>query len=154
VVAAAIVYACSAIAAVRHFGDLAPAARLVAADVLVDDGAIPNDPIERTSGVDTWCKGRERDPRVRLFRAIRQARADDLAGAEREARAGLSERAILEKFFPDRNVEVQLRTVLCSVLVDEGRRDDAITEARPVCDAADGGTVPEFLEKMRLCDAP
>ena len=116
------------------------------------DDAIPKDPKVRKDEVDAWGKDRERDPRVHLFRALRQVDAEDLPGAEREARAGLAETEILAKFFPGRRLETQLRVVLCSVLLDQDRRADAEAEARPVCDAGDGGTVPEVLSKLALCE--
>jgi rhomboid protease GluP len=149
-----LLYALGAIGAVRRFGALGPEARLKAEDVLVKDEAIPQDPALRVSTVDTWGQGKERDPRVHLFRAFARLDADDLSGAERETRAGLAEPLILDKFFADRGLETRLRSLLCAILVDEGRRDDAVKEARPVCHAGDGGTVPESLSKLDLCDAP
>ena len=149
-----LLYALGAAGAVRRFGALGPAARLKAEDVLVKDEAIPLDPKLRVSTVDTWGKDRERDPRVHLFRAFARVDADDLPGAEREARAGLAEPVILDKFFADRGLETRLRSLLCAILVDEGRRDDAVKEAQPICHAGDGGTVPESLSRLGLCDAP
>ena len=134
---------------VRSYPALAASANLKADELLVPDGLIPSGSRRAESTVEVWGKDYPRDPRVHLYRGL--ARLDgDPAGAEKELRAGLAEQAILHKFF-DHRLEVILRSALCSSLVEQDRRAEAVREAQPVCrDGADGG-VPDMLQHLALC---
>ncbi len=93
------------------------------------------------------------DPRPRLFRGITLLDAGDLAGAERELRAGLADVQTLRDVLPPR-VEVLLRTNLAMALADEKKTAEARTVAEPVCRLE----VPETrsprtrLKRLGLCD--
>jgi rhomboid protease GluP len=139
-------------AEVKQYPELAAEASLDAESLLVPDGTIPSDPATAARTVDAWGKNRPRDPRVHLFRA---ARILDDGGspkdAEAELRAALAEKGILRKFFPDRKLETAIRGLLASALIQEGRAEDARREARPVCDAGEGGSVPPVLRDLDVC---
>ena len=70
---------------------------------------------------------------------------------EAELRAALAERQILERAFGNKKLETSIRTILCELLVQAGRRDEAMREAAPVC-KADDGAVPAGLLRLGLCD--
>jgi rhomboid protease GluP len=134
-----------------HYRDYAAEAAFSAADLLVEDSAIPQDVAEATTSVETWGKGHPRDPRVHLFRALRLADEKDDRGAEAELRAALAEREILDRAFPSKKLETGIRSVLCRLLLHQGRRDDARREASPIC-KADNGAIPAEFRDLGVCD--
>jgi rhomboid protease GluP len=90
-----------------------------------------------------------RDPRGRLIRARVLLVTQDVAGAERELRAGLAEEDVWRTLFkPD--LAVALRTTLALVLAQD-RMDEARAVARPVCAAIQSGTSRAALDEMKLC---
>ncbi|MBR1217188.1 rhomboid family intramembrane serine protease [Bradyrhizobium sp. U87765 SZCCT0131] len=89
-----------------------------------------------------------RDPRAHLMLAGRLFDLNDRAGAEREARAGLAEEDVWRPYLP--MVAVPLRAMLAASL-DEARRGEALTLARPVCDEAHDGPVRRLLDTRHLC---
>jgi rhomboid protease GluP len=134
-----------------HYGAYAAEASFSAAGLLVDDSAIPKDATAASDQVEGWGKNHPRDPRVHLFRALHLLEDDKRDAAETELRAALSERQILDRAFGDKKLETTIRTVLCELLVQEGRIDDAKHEARPVC-KADEGSTPQALARLGVCD--
>lgn len=150
-VAAVLSFALSAFLVQQHFPAYAAAASFSAKDLLVDDDAIPKDFASAKRDVDTWGKGHPRDPRVHLYRAFRFFDEDNAAAAESELRAALGEREILERAFSNGKLEASIRSVLCQLLVQQGRRDEARREAEPVCKSKDLAT-PEALKSLGLCD--
>ncbi len=138
-------------AEVKKFPEQAEDAMLDAAVLLVPDAKIPKDWHLAGQTVETWGKDRPRDPRVHMFRALKLLDDNDAAAAERELRTALGEEAILRKFFPDRKLEIALRSILVTLLKDQGRLDDAKHEAAPVCAAGEDGTIPSTLQKLDVC---
>lgn len=138
-------------AEVKKYPEQAADASLDAATLLVPDDRIPKDWPEAARTVEVWGKGRPRDPRVHMHRALHLLDEGDTKSAERELRLALDEKAILRKFFSDRKLEVALRGILCSVLKDEGRLDDARREAAPVCTAGENGATPPIFDELGLC---
>ncbi len=90
-----------------------------------------------------------RDPRGHLMRARILLETQDVAGAERELRAGLVEEDLWRTLFsPD--LAVALRTTLALVLASD-RIEEAKAVARPVCDAVQSGPSRDALDKLKLC---
>ena len=90
-----------------------------------------------------------RDPRGRLIRARVLLETQNVAGAERELRAGLAEEDVWRTLFrPD--LAVALRTTLALVIAKD-RMDEAKAIARPVCDAFQSGPSRDALDKLKLC---
>ena len=138
----------SALAAVKHAAPLLEEVRMQSKELLVDDGDIPKG-TDAAETVDTWGKDKPRDPRVHLYRGAR-AMGHDNVEAERELRLALADKAILHRFFGDGRFEGVARSMLCSVLLDLGRRDDAITEARPICSDPNSLELKDITE-LGLC---
>ncbi len=137
--------------AAKQYPAQAAEAMLDSAVVLVPNGAIPADAEEALKTVEVWGRGRPRDPRVHYARALNAINQQNPKDAERELRAALEEKAILRKFFPDRNLETGMRAELARLLLDAGRTAEAEKEAQPSCDAGPHGTVPAALHDLGLC---
>jgi rhomboid protease GluP len=90
-----------------------------------------------------------RDPRARLMRASELLAAGDLAGVEREARAGLAEEKVWHTILP-MVVSTNLRVALAIALAD-GRREEAVTVAQPVCSSMKDGPQRGLLDARKLC---
>lgn len=120
-------------------------------NVLVEDGKIPADLARAKKEVEIWGKDRPRDPRVHLFRALRLIDEQDFESAEKELRLALSEREILDRAFSNRKLETGIRSVLSELLLQQGRRADAIREASPICSAAED-SAQSRLRELGLCD--
>jgi rhomboid protease GluP len=127
---------------------------------------IPNSQLPRTDG--EWkaqaaalADRYPRDPRPRLFRGATLLDAGDLAGAERELRAGLADVEMFGELLPPQ-VETLLRTNLAVGLYGDGRRGEARAGARdeakaiaaPVCrlDTAESRAVRTRLRRMGVCE--
>ena len=87
------------------------------------------------------------DPRARLDRAIALLISTDVAGAERELRAGLAEEKALARLNPA--VAGMLRLTLAKVLAVQSRRDEAIAMARPLCETE--SSFKAEVAKVGLC---
>jgi len=89
------------------------------------------------------------DPRPRFLRAADLLDANDPAGAEREARAGLAEedawRSILSA-----QVGNGLRVML-AIAINGDRRAEALSTARPVCTSIKDGPMRKLLDAQKLC---
>jgi hypothetical protein len=90
-----------------------------------------------------------RDPRPRLMKASDLLNASDLAGAEREARAGLAEERLWQSILPPQ-IDYGLRVILALTLAED-RRDEALATARPACDALKNGPMRKLLDERKLC---
>jgi rhomboid protease GluP len=90
-----------------------------------------------------------RDPRPHMMLAGQLLDANDRAGAEREARAGLAEENIWRAILPP-GVSFALRTFLSISIVDT-HRDEAVTIARPACDSLKDGVLRKLLDAQNLC---
>lgn len=92
-----------------------------------------------------------RDPRLHLDKATELLEANDLNGAEREARLDLAEEESWRSTLPA-DVAQNLRTVL-AVALGPDRRSEALAVARPVCAAVTAGAMRKKLDERRLCGA-
>jgi len=90
-----------------------------------------------------------RDPRPRLMKASDLLNASDLAGAEREARAGLAEERLWQSILPPQ-IDHGLRVILALTLAED-RRDEALAAARPACNALKNGPMRKLLDERKLC---
>jgi hypothetical protein len=93
-----------------------------------------------------------RDPRARMARAVQHLHDGDRAAATADLRQGLREQALLERAFPDRQLEIAMRAYLADLLSGEGKRDEARAVVAPVCHAGAGGGKPELLAPTGFCD--
>jgi rhomboid protease GluP len=119
---------------------------------------IPNSELPRTDGqmeaqAESLAVRYPRDPRLRLFRGAALLDAGDLAGAERELRAGLADAEMLRDLLPPL-VEALLRTNLAIILNEDQQKADAKAIAGPVCrlDAAENRPNRTRLKRIGLCD--
>lgn len=96
---------------------------------------VPNDQLGLFDSTDpaTLLRDYPRDPRAVLNHAAAIADQGDLATAERELRAAIADRLILELNFPESDLEARLRFVLAAVLDAQGRSEDARLIAQPAC---------------------
>jgi rhomboid protease GluP len=89
------------------------------------------------------------DPRPRFMRAADLLDASDMAGAEREARAGLAEenewRSTLSA-----QLGSGLRIVL-AIAINGNRREEALSTARPACAVVKDGPMRKLLDDRKLC---
>jgi rhomboid protease GluP len=91
-----------------------------------------------------------RDPRAHLMRASEFLAAHDMAGVEREARAGLAEENVWHSILPA-VVATNLRVALAIALADS-RRPEAIAVAQPVCSSMKEGPQRGLLDARKLCE--
>jgi rhomboid protease GluP len=89
------------------------------------------------------------DPRPRFMRTAELLDANDLAGAEREARAGLADEQLWHSLLPAQ-VANGLRAMLAVAIVKD-RREEALSTARPACDAIKDGPMRKLLDDRKLC---
>ena len=92
-----------------------------------------------------------RDPRSHWFLGVRLARAGELSGAEAELRSALAETEILDAYFDDRELEITLRSLLATILLERAQPEAARIAAAPVCSAGAAGKVPESLQALDVC---
>jgi rhomboid protease GluP len=126
--------------------------------VALDHRLIPDDQLPRTReeerrhASDLLARF-PRDPRAHLMEAQRLLdETGDLAGAERELRAALSEKAALMRFHP--MLRQRTRATLGLVLAAQHRDDEARAVVAPVC-AASGAEAMGMVRQLRargLCD--
>jgi hypothetical protein len=104
---------------------------------LIPDSEVPRGPPR--DAADAQARSAElvrkypHDPRARLDRAAALLLAMDVAGAERELRAGLAEEKVLARLNPA--VSSLLRATLAKALMVQSRQDEAIATARPLCES-------------------
>jgi rhomboid protease GluP len=89
------------------------------------------------------------DPRPRFLRAADLVDANDLAGAEREARAGLAEENLWRSIL-SAQVGNGLRIIL-AIALNKDRREEALSTARPACSAIKDGPMRKLLDDRKLC---
>jgi rhomboid protease GluP len=89
------------------------------------------------------------DPRPRFMRTAQLLDANDLAGAEREARAGLADEELWRSLLPAQ-VANGLHAMLAIAIVKD-RREEALSTARPACDAIKDGPLRKLLDERKLC---
>jgi rhomboid protease GluP len=136
----------------KNYGKYVDAALAESHDkLLIPDDQLPQGEDEMASRANDLVARYPRDPRARLFHALRLARDGDTAGAQSELRRGLDESEILRANFPDRKLETGMRGFLAEMLLSEGKKAEADQVAAPVCRAGPGGAVPETLRELSLC---
>jgi rhomboid protease GluP len=89
------------------------------------------------------------DPRPRFLRAADLLDASDMAGAEREARAGLAEENEWRSTLPAQLGD-GLRIVL-AIAINGNRREEALSTARPACAVVKDGPMRKLLDDQKLC---
>jgi rhomboid protease GluP len=94
------------------------------------------------------------DPRAHYMNGYRLEHEKDAAAAEREYRAALAKADILRRNFPGGQVEAGVRVRLASVLLELGRRPDAVEAARPSCTLSAPAEARVTLTAMGLCSGP
>jgi ribosomal protein S4 len=93
-----------------------------------------------------------RDPRLRLSRGTAMLNMGDLAGAERELRAGLDDAEIMKSVLP-LQVEATLRTNLAMALYRNKQEAAAKTAAGQVCqDTAENAPLRARLKSIGICE--
>ncbi len=102
--------------------------------LVVPNGEIPKDSTEATERVDTWGAKYPRDPRVHLFRAYRALDRNDALLAEREAELGLAEGELLDQFFPNGSVRLELQATAVDALIAQEKLYEAKLRANPLCE--------------------
>ncbi len=115
---------------------------------------IPDDKLPKTSGemrsrAADLIAQYPHDPRPRFIRAADLLDANDLAGAEREARAGLAEEDSWRQLLSPQ-LSNSLRVVL-ALAIDRDRHDEALRTARPACDGFKDGPFRKVLDDRKLC---
>jgi rhomboid protease GluP len=90
-----------------------------------------------------------RDPRPRFLRAADLLDAGDVAGAEREARAGLAEEELWRSTLSS-DLDNGLRAIL-ALAINETHPEEALATARPVCAASKDGRMHKVLDAKKLC---
>jgi rhomboid protease GluP len=89
------------------------------------------------------------DPRPRFMRAAELIDANDLAGAEREARAGLADEKLWHSLLPAQ-VANGLHAMLAVAIVKD-RREEALSTVGPACAAIKDGPMRKLLDDRKLC---
>jgi len=92
------------------------------------------------------------DPRTHLLRSLYLVNTHDLYSAEAEARAGLMEREALTEAFP--TVEPTLHLLLAAILLEQGRRAEADTEAGPWCGKSYSERGTEAMRRQLITNGP
>ena len=115
---------------------------------------IPSDKLPRTS---TEMRARAtqlmaqypNDPRPHFIRAADLLDANDPAGAEREARAGLAKEDLWRRILAPQLAD-HLRVIL-AMAISGDRLDEALQTARPACAAIKDGPMRKLLDDRKLC---
>lgn len=115
---------------------------------LIPDNMLPKSNDEMRAHATELIEQFPRDPRPRFRRAMDLLNANDLAGAEREARAGLTEENSWRTSMSPL-LGYGLRVVL-AIAVNRDRRDEALQIARSACAAKDG-PLRKALDDNKLC---
>lgn len=89
------------------------------------------------------------DPRPRFLRAADLLDANDLAGAEREARAGLAGEDGWRSMLSDQ-LGNGLRVML-AIAINRDHPDEARSTAQPACAALKDGPMRKLLDQQKLC---
>jgi rhomboid protease GluP len=115
---------------------------------------IPPDKLPKTSAemkvrAATLIAQYPHDPRPRFMRAAELIDKNDLAGAEREARAGIADEKLWHSLLP-MQVANGLHAMLAVAIVKD-RREEALSSASPACAAIKDGPMRKLLDDRRLC---
>jgi rhomboid protease GluP len=121
--------------------------------MLMPNSLLPRTDEQWKAQIDGLAERYPHDPRPRLFRGITMLDARDLAGAQRELRAGLADAQTMKELLPPQ-VETLLRINLAFAVSRSGQKTEARAIADPVCrlDAADSRPTRTRLKSAGLCD--
>jgi rhomboid protease GluP len=142
-VAGIIVLAYPVAAVLENYSSMAFITQLIPADRLPRNGA------DMKARATALIAQYPHDPRPRFMRAAELLDANDLTGAEREARAGLADEKLWHSLLPAQ-VANGLRAMLAVAIVKD-RREEALSTALPACDAIKDGPMRKLLDDRRLC---
>jgi rhomboid protease GluP len=91
-----------------------------------------------------------RDPRALLYEAISYDKNNQPDKSEQDLRKALREKDVLNINFRP-NFTLHLEAVLALILQEEGKNDQAMQMAKPLCSDADGDPIRDVLSKENLC---
>jgi rhomboid protease GluP len=116
---------------------------------LIPDASYPKNTAEMRARATQLIAQYPHDPRPHFTRAADFLDARDLAGAEREARAGLAEEDLWRSLLPAQ-VGNGLR-VLLAIAIKPNHPEEALSTARPACAAVKDGPMRKLLDDRKLC---
>ena len=116
---------------------------------LIPDAEIPENDDELYAKSAALAEAYPRDPRARFFHAA-AVMEQDFATAERELRAALAEKDMLDLEF-EPSFRITIVAYLARVLINQGQADQARLEAKPYCYSGKDGSVPEDLAPLDVC---
>jgi rhomboid protease GluP len=119
---------------------------------LIPAAELPKDTATVLAKAPELLKQYPADPRVHLYQAVALVQAKDLAGAEQEMRAGLANEDVLRLLFAP-GLKTHLQSYLALILIDDRRKDEAVTFARAGC-LDTKATLHGALVKAGLCETP
>jgi membrane associated rhomboid family serine protease len=93
-----------------------------------------------------------RDPRAHLWVAQEAELNGDVVKEEHELRLALADPEVFAVEYPDGELELQIRTTLARILLEQEDRRDAVEVALPVCHAGAFWSIPSSLQDLNLCD--
>lgn len=117
---------------------------------LMSNDEMPKSNAELFAKSASLIKQYPRDPRALLYEAISYDQQKQPDKAEQDLRKALSENAVLNVNF--RPVfTLHLRAVLALILDEEGKTDQALPMAKPLCSEDDGDPIRHALVQASLC---
>jgi rhomboid protease GluP len=92
-----------------------------------------------------------RDPRAHYLHAMTLLRSNDAAGAEKALRATLAEEALWRRAITGGDMSARAHGMLALLLLDRGRRDEALELAKRACGPNAPSQLRSALEQQKLC---
>jgi rhomboid protease GluP len=118
---------------------------------LVPQSAMPTtDEAARQQSADLVARY-PRDPRAHYLHAMTLLRSNDAAGAEKALRATLAEEALWRRAITGGEMADRARGMLALLLLDRGRRDEALEVAKGACGPNAPSQLRSALDKQKLC---
>ena len=122
------------------------------AALLAPDSAIPKTEEDaRRQSADLVARY-PRDPRTQVLHAMTLMRANDPAGAEKALRAALAEEPLWRRVIFGGDIAERAHGLLVLVLLEQGRRDEAVVIAKGGCGPAAPSQVRAALDQQKLCN--
>jgi rhomboid protease GluP len=120
--------------------------------LLVPNADLPKDQEQWQAHLDEFEKKYPRDPRVQINLALRHRERNELAGAEAALRKAVAEDKLIKTMFSSNTrIDIIARALLAEILVNDGRRQQALEIAAPVCHRGEAGAVPMEFGTLDLC---
>jgi len=126
----------------------------VLADVslLIPNDQLPHDKEQWNSRLDDLVSKYPRDPRVQINLALHLLDKNDRSGAEAALRKAIAEDKLVKRMFaPTTRIDVVARALLADILIADGRRQQALEIAAPVCNRGESGGVPAEFGTLDVC---